>query len=151
MDFYIAEGSAMLCISDQVKKSVLLPFWWRWGLPHGCLTNVRGTSGALHSSSPLDLSLDVVGESPKQGVKVTEKLYAGFQAFSQVLYSWLLAGLQIFQLFDWIYYFFTLFSSLWVDILARWSQAGTDYLASLCSLIVLLIQKSSCRLAALLF
>lgn len=110
-----------------------------------------GHKCSLHSSSPLDLSLDLVGDSPKQGVKVTEKPSVAFQAFSQVLCGWLLAGLQIFQLFDWIYYFFPLLSSLWVDILARWSQAGTDYLASLCSLIVLLIQNSSCRLPALLF
>lgn len=48
-------------------------------------------------------------------------------------------------------FFFPLLSSWWIYMLARWSQAGAGYLASLCFLIVLFLQKSSCGLLVSLF
>lgn len=84
---------------------------------------------SLHSSIPADLLLEWVGNSSKQGAKVPAKPSAVTRAFSQFWCSWLLAGLQIFQMFDWIY-FFPLLSSRWMCMPARWSQAGAGYLAS---------------------
>lgn len=84
---------------------------------------------SLHSSIPADLLLEWVGNSSKQGAKVPAKPSAVTWAFSQFWCSWLLAGLQIFQMFDWIY-FFPLLSSRWMCMPARWSQAGAGYLAS---------------------
>ena len=134
--FYIA--GVELWISDQSSECLLVSqvttgysLWVPDERGHKCYPRL------FLSNRPLT---GYRGRQPQITANVPAKPSAVSQAFSQFLCIWLLAGLQIFQLFDLIY-ISPPCSPADGYMLARLSQARTGYLASLCFLIVLFLQK----------